>query len=230
MSKKVNLTALLHGKKSEHAPLSQEALKCYATDLVTGEYKGITYADESPREPGVILVPAGAIFSPPPHNLLPGLVWCWDGTMWVEIEDHRGEVWFDIEGGRHEILSIGWIDPKWTQTDVADQLAYMNEEMAIAEAIAERKRLAAEAEANRDPMDFIVANHALRAVMSRAGFADDYIDGRVSQHEIRFWWRTNPSLYWFDDMTQAVLRQCSEISSNRWKELFRAAKDYGVAQ
>lgn len=46
---------------------------------------GMTVADESPLEPGVWLVPLGAVEVEPPHNLPEGHAWRWDGERWTAL-------------------------------------------------------------------------------------------------------------------------------------------------
>lgn len=65
----------------------------YQTDdagLLVGEVE----ARESPLEPGVFLIPAGCLETPPPDELV-GHVRRWTGEAWEQVADHRGETWFD---------------------------------------------------------------------------------------------------------------------------------------
>lgn len=44
---------------------------------------GTTVADESPLEPGVFLIPAGAVEEAPPGVAPPKQAWRWVGGVWV---------------------------------------------------------------------------------------------------------------------------------------------------
>ena len=56
----------------------------YQFDLA-GLYLGETLADESPREPGVYLVPAGCTLTPPPAEVPAGQWPRWNGKAWALI-------------------------------------------------------------------------------------------------------------------------------------------------
>jgi hypothetical protein len=47
-----------------------------------GRYVGITRADESPKEPGVWLMPAGTVEAAPPEEWPEGKMPRWNGTAW----------------------------------------------------------------------------------------------------------------------------------------------------
>lgn len=55
--------------------------KAYQTDRY-GLLAGETVADESPLEPGVFLLPAGATFTPPPASWPRGKWPRWNGSAW----------------------------------------------------------------------------------------------------------------------------------------------------
>ncbi|WP_186113268.1 phage tail protein [Burkholderia gladioli] len=57
------------------------AIPVYQTDRA-GMYCDATMADESPLEPGVFLVPAGAIAVPPPSTWPNGTWPRWNGMAW----------------------------------------------------------------------------------------------------------------------------------------------------
>lgn len=60
-----------------------------------GYFLGPTRADESPLEPGVFLIPGGAIPQDPPDPIEPGKCYKPDGADgWIEIEDNRESVLF----------------------------------------------------------------------------------------------------------------------------------------
>lgn len=53
----------------------------YQTDRA-GLYAGETVADDSPLEPGVLIVPAGAVLVPPPQSIPDGQWPRWNGSAW----------------------------------------------------------------------------------------------------------------------------------------------------
>ena len=65
----------------------------------TKEFTGASRANESPREPGVFLLPANATFKPAP-GAGPGQVVLWNGTDWDKIIDKRKKEWYDPSNGR----------------------------------------------------------------------------------------------------------------------------------
>lgn len=75
----------------------------------TGEYVGASEADESPREPGVFLIPAYATETPPPaaQDLLARVFL---NGEWSQIVDRRGETWWTEEGAPVFIDGLG--DPR----------------------------------------------------------------------------------------------------------------------
>ncbi|WLE59283.1 phage tail protein [Burkholderia plantarii] len=59
----------------------------YQTDRA-GMYIGITEADDSPLEPGVFLIPAGAVEAAPPRAW-PDTQWPrWNGVAWELVARH----------------------------------------------------------------------------------------------------------------------------------------------
>lgn len=46
---------------------------------------GRATADESPLEPNLYLIPAGAVDVKPPHPLPDGRQWRWDGRAWAAV-------------------------------------------------------------------------------------------------------------------------------------------------
>lgn len=61
--------------------------QCDAAGLFAGEVA----AQESPREPGVFLIPAGAIETPPPAEVPPGKWPRWNGSQWVLVNAPKRE-------------------------------------------------------------------------------------------------------------------------------------------
>ncbi len=47
-----------------------------------GYLLGRTVADESPLEPGVFLIPAGAVMTKPPYSAPAKAEWRWSGSAW----------------------------------------------------------------------------------------------------------------------------------------------------
>lgn len=70
-----------------------------------GVYVGPIEADESPLEPGVFLIPAGAVETPPPAPPV-GSVARWSGGAWAIVADHRGEAWY-LDGQPTVITTVG---------------------------------------------------------------------------------------------------------------------------
>ncbi len=77
----------------------------YQTDR-SGVYVGAVEADESPREAGTFLLPAGAVEAAPP-DLNVGEAAVWDGSAWAVASDHRGEIWFKVDGESVRIDGVG---------------------------------------------------------------------------------------------------------------------------
>lgn len=83
--------------------------KIYNYHPKTGEFLGEGTADPSPMEPGKYLVPGFATTEEPPAPQA-GFVPAWIDGKWIEVEDHRGEIWWDGSGAEMTINQIG--DPK----------------------------------------------------------------------------------------------------------------------
>lgn len=62
--------------------------KVYQTNAA-GVYVGTTTADESPLEPGVYLIPAGCVETPPPECAV-GMAALLQGKIWATVPDWRG--------------------------------------------------------------------------------------------------------------------------------------------
>ncbi len=93
----------------------------------TGEYIGTGEAKESPREPGVFLIPANAVTTVPP-TVKTNEIACWNGTKWEKKADFRGKIYYDkTTKEKHEIKEIG-IAPNvnWTDVEPADPDAEWN--------------------------------------------------------------------------------------------------------
>jgi len=89
----------------------------YNYNPINGEYTGIGVAKESPREPGVFLIPANAVTAVPP-TVGTDEVAVWNGTKWEKQADYRGKVYYDkTTKERYEIKGIG-IVPDVNCTDV----------------------------------------------------------------------------------------------------------------
>lgn len=91
-------------------------MKIYNYHPVTGEYLSATVADESPLEEGILLIPAFATDVSPPQTR-PLFASVFANGKWIEVADHRGEVWFDALRNQHDITDLGVIpDPAWVTT------------------------------------------------------------------------------------------------------------------
>jgi hypothetical protein len=72
----------------------------------TGEFLVSSSADESPLEPGVVIIPANATIMQPP-SVSPGEVAVFRSDGWEIVEDHRGITCWLQDGSQHIITSIG---------------------------------------------------------------------------------------------------------------------------
>lgn len=59
----------------------ESSLKAYQYNA-DGFFIGVTEVDESPLEPGVVLVPAMCTRTPPPTEIPQGFIPRWSGTEW----------------------------------------------------------------------------------------------------------------------------------------------------
>lgn len=68
---------------------------------VDGYCVGPIAADESPLDPGVFLIPGGAIDRAPPERMQPGIAYrpADAGDGWIEEEDHRHERLYHTSDG-----------------------------------------------------------------------------------------------------------------------------------
>lgn len=55
----------------------------------SGLFVGETVADESPREPGVYLLPAGCTLKAPPAKIPAGKVPRWNGNAWQLVSEPK---------------------------------------------------------------------------------------------------------------------------------------------
>ena len=56
-----------------------------------GYYSGQTYADRSPLEPGVWLIPAGCVDTTPPDDMRQGYKYQYSPAGWIEVSEHIAE-------------------------------------------------------------------------------------------------------------------------------------------
>ena len=102
--------------------MTDTAPEVYHFDQTTGEYIGYQPARQSPAwtdkdPPGEkYLLPAWATFTAPDPVPGPGQALVWDNGQWVLVENHRGEVWYDPDGKRVTISSLGPIPDGYTET------------------------------------------------------------------------------------------------------------------
>lgn len=99
----------------------------YNYNPLTGEYIGTNEAKESPREPGIFLIPANAVTVVPP-TIGTNEVACWNGREWEKKADYRGLIYWDkATQERHEITGIGISpDVNWTDVEPTDPDAEWN--------------------------------------------------------------------------------------------------------
>ena len=82
----------------------------YKYDAKTGVYAGNVQAQESPREPGVYLIPAMATEAMPP---LTDKNECavWENVKWTVKPDFRGTKYWLPDGSEHSITEINFVPP-----------------------------------------------------------------------------------------------------------------------
>ena len=90
-------------------------MKIYNYSPTTGEYINATDADESPLEIGEYLIPSHATALAPPAPR-PQFAAIFTSGAWSEVEDHRGETWFDAVGVEVRIEALGPIPSGLVQT------------------------------------------------------------------------------------------------------------------
>jgi len=83
----------------------------YAYDANTKEYLGTTPAQESPLEPGVVLMPANSTAIQPPA-LGEKQAAVWNGSEWSLSSDFRGTVYYDADGKEYTQNQLGEL-PEW---------------------------------------------------------------------------------------------------------------------
>lgn len=169
-----------------------------------GYLVGPTIADESPLEPGVFLIPGGAIDRVPPE-IQPGIAYRPDdaGDGWIEEEDHRIETLYRTSDGavypfgaqhadetyngiglipawltanpRPDAWSV-WKDGAW----VRDEAAWQTERMAT-----ERAWRGAQLNAT----DALVQRHRdeTEGAVPTTLSADQYQELQVYRHALREW-------------------------------------------
>ena len=93
----------------------------------TGEYIGTGEAKESPRDPGIFLIPANAVTAVPPTVGVDEVA-VWNGAKWEVLPDFRGKKFWDkATQEAHEIKEIGVTpDVDWTDVELADSEAEWN--------------------------------------------------------------------------------------------------------
>ena len=90
-------------------------MKIYNYSPISGEYISTTDADESPLETGEFLLPAHATTLAPPAPRY-SFAAVFTSGEWCEVEDHRGETWFDMVGIPVKIETLGTIAAEMVQT------------------------------------------------------------------------------------------------------------------
>lgn len=73
---------------------------------LTGELLGSGVADPDPLEEGAWLLPANATTISPPASE-EGKARVFSQGTWVQIDDHRGETWWDVEGNPIMVADLG---------------------------------------------------------------------------------------------------------------------------
>jgi hypothetical protein len=89
----------------------------YSYDI-QGEFIAPIELSDSDRDPMQLdqyLIPAKCTLITPP-DAQAGFARVFDGLAWAQIEDHRGETWYDAQGNHIEITEIGAIPNGLLQT------------------------------------------------------------------------------------------------------------------
>jgi hypothetical protein len=137
-------------------------MKTYQSDH-DGFYVGEVDADESPLEPGVFLIPGGAVEEIPPptvQNEAARLI----GGKWEKVPDYQGVEYYDANGKKQRMDKRGEpLPPGSTMEEPADVKAAREAEAA---------RQATLAELNRIDMDSI---RSLREYVASQADAPQYI-------------------------------------------------------
>lgn len=97
-----------------------------------GYFVTAVVADESPLEPGVFLLPAGAVDLSPPENLTPGKRYRPDGSAWMEDDAPKPEkpsvakLWEQIKAERDRRKAGGVkVGAKWFHSDDGSRIQQM---------------------------------------------------------------------------------------------------------
>ena len=92
-------------------------LDIYIYDPLTKEFLYESKSDRNPLNPEEPIIPACATTVKPPKAKT-GHTIIWAGNKWKQYEDHRGEVWYNIETETTEVIvELGDIPPKYVSTD-----------------------------------------------------------------------------------------------------------------
>lgn len=81
----------------------------------TREYLGQGLADESPLEPGVLLIPGNATGIAPPETAIKEMA-VFNGASWNVVPDHRGESYW-LDGAEFKIGNLGEAPPAGSTPD-----------------------------------------------------------------------------------------------------------------
>jgi hypothetical protein len=84
-------------------------MQIYNYNAVTGEYAGISQADQSPLNSEEWLIPANATDIAPPNTGEKEVAVFVNNTEWHIEEDHRGLKYWTPDGEEHEVKEIGSI-------------------------------------------------------------------------------------------------------------------------
>ena len=103
-------------------------MQIFHYDRVTGEFRGEATARIDPLDPERSLIPANATTVAPP-SVPSGHVAVFDGEAWASVEDLRGAVYYDPEGERHEVETLGFeIPASWSETPPPPPVPVFTEE------------------------------------------------------------------------------------------------------
>ena len=92
----------------------------YVYDPITNEFLYQDKSDRNPLDPETPIIPACSTTVKPKYEPKEGYVIVWAGNKWNQVEDHRGETWYNTTTEQPEVISIlGDIPDIYVSTDSA---------------------------------------------------------------------------------------------------------------
>lgn len=92
----------------------------YVYDPITNEFLYQDKSDRNPLDPETPIIPACSTTVKPKYESKEGYAIVWAGNKWNQVEDHRGETWYNTTTEQPEVISIlGDIPDIYVSTDSA---------------------------------------------------------------------------------------------------------------